>query len=293
MTRSRIAGAPISWGVCEVPGWGEMLSPARVLDDMRDLGITATELGPDGWLADDAAGVRSLLDARGMQLVGGFVTAVLHESGRRASELGSVARQAELLAEAGAQVLVLACSTGAGGYEGRVELDDAGWSTLLEGIDRVQEVGVAAGLDVALHPHVGTLVERDVDLERILSGSGVGLCVDTGHMAIGGIDAYEVVASHPRRIVHVHLKDVRERIAARVRSGDVGYAEAVASGMYAPLGTGDARVADVVLGLERAGYDGWYVLEQDVRWAVGDVDPVGDVVRSRDLVRALLKVAVA
>ena len=27
----RIAGAPISWGVCEVPGWGYQLTPERVL----------------------------------------------------------------------------------------------------------------------------------------------------------------------------------------------------------------------------------------------------------------------
>ena len=27
----RIAGAPISWGVCEVPGWGFQLEPDAVL----------------------------------------------------------------------------------------------------------------------------------------------------------------------------------------------------------------------------------------------------------------------
>jgi len=27
----KIAGAPISWGVCEVPGWGYQLTPERVL----------------------------------------------------------------------------------------------------------------------------------------------------------------------------------------------------------------------------------------------------------------------
>ena len=38
-TASRIAGAPISWGVCEVP----------VLAEMREIGPLATELGPDGF----------------------------------------------------------------------------------------------------------------------------------------------------------------------------------------------------------------------------------------------------
>jgi inosose dehydratase len=46
----KIAGAPISWGVCEVPGWGYQLGPDRVLTEMREVGLTATELGPEGFL---------------------------------------------------------------------------------------------------------------------------------------------------------------------------------------------------------------------------------------------------
>jgi hypothetical protein len=51
----KLAGAPISWGVCEVPGWGRMFPPDRVLGEMASLGLTATELGPLGYL-DLAAG---------------------------------------------------------------------------------------------------------------------------------------------------------------------------------------------------------------------------------------------
>ena len=43
----RIAGAPISWGLCEVPGWGYQLTPERVLGEMQDLGLVATEFGPE------------------------------------------------------------------------------------------------------------------------------------------------------------------------------------------------------------------------------------------------------
>lgn len=46
MSAAQIAGAPISWGVCEVPGWGYQLSADRVLREMRDAGPAATELGP-------------------------------------------------------------------------------------------------------------------------------------------------------------------------------------------------------------------------------------------------------
>jgi inosose dehydratase len=62
----------------------------------------------------------------------------------------------------------------------------------------------------------------------------------------------------------VHLKDVDAALAARVRSGELTYTEAVRRGMYVPLGQGDADIASVVTTLERAGYAGWYVLEQDI-----------------------------
>ncbi len=49
MSTPRIAGAPISWGVCEVPGWGYQLDPAQVLREMREVGLAATEIGPEAF----------------------------------------------------------------------------------------------------------------------------------------------------------------------------------------------------------------------------------------------------
>ncbi len=69
----RIGGAPITWGVCEVPGWGVMLPADRVLTEMRSLGITATELGAPGFLPRDPDELRAVLDRNGMSLIGGFV----------------------------------------------------------------------------------------------------------------------------------------------------------------------------------------------------------------------------
>src|SRR3954451_16021750 len=75
----RIAGAPISWGVCEVPGWGFQLDPSLVLAQMRDVGLVATELGPEGFLPrDPQSAARTLRDA-GLSAVGGFVPVVLHD----------------------------------------------------------------------------------------------------------------------------------------------------------------------------------------------------------------------
>lgn len=262
---SRVAGAPISWGVCEVPGWGYQMDARRVLSEMRGVGLAATELGPKGFLPEDPVGLGRLLSEYGLRLVAGFVPATLHRRDRLLQELAGVEESARTLAGAGADVLVLALSTGTEGYEQGVELSDPEWEALVEGIRRVEEVAERYGLTVALHPHYGTVVERPHQLERLVQTSDVGLCIDTGHLMVGGADPVKVTeeAAAADRVRHVHLKDVDAGLAEQVRAGELGYTEAVRRGLYRPLGAGDAGVAEVVDALDSRGYRGWFVLEQD------------------------------
>ena len=259
--RSRIGGAPISWGVCEVPGWGHQLATARVLAEMRDLGLAATEFGPDGFLPaapDRAAG---LLAGHGLAAVGGFVPVVLHDPAR--DPVPVIEQVLPFFTAAGAASLVLAAATGGDGYDARPRLDQGQWATLLANLGRVRDTAAAAGIVATVHPHVGTVVQTASELRRVLDGSDVPLCLDTGHLLVGGADPVQIAASVPDRIAHVHLKDVAADVAADVRSGRITYAEGVRGGLYRPLGQGEAGIAAIVASLERAGYRGWYVLEQD------------------------------
>lgn len=264
MTQIKLAAAPISWGVCEVPDWGLQLAPDRVLSDMRALGMHATEAGPPGFLPPDSAAMRALLDSCGLQLVGGFVTAVLHENGRRTDELASVRRQATWLAAGGAEFVVLAPALSQTGYSGAAEIPGDAWPRLFEGIDRVVEIADALGLRVAVHPHWGTAIERPGHIERFLQETSHDLCLDTGHIALGGADPLKIARDAGSRVRHVHLKDVDGPLGARVRDGSLGYNDAVRGGLFRPLGEGIAKIKDVLGLLREARYAGWYVLEQDV-----------------------------
>ena len=275
----RVAGAPISWGVCEVPGWGWQFDPATVLSQMQEVGLVATEFGPDGFLPDEPqAKVKTLAD-KGLRAVGGFVPVVLHDPTH--DPVPEIEQALEGFTAAGAGTLVLAAATGNDGYDERPVLDDAGWQVLLTNLDRLELVASRSGITATLHPHVGTMVETAGDVERVLAGSGIGLCLDTGHLLIGGADPVALAAEHAGRICHTHLKDVDATWARRVRSGAVTYTEAVRGGMYRPLGQGDVDIASIVGSLERAGYDGWYVLEQDAILAgppgADGLGPIADV----------------
>jgi len=273
----RIAGAPISWGVCEVPGWGWQYDPQTVLGEMRDVGIAATEFGPDGFLpADPAERAKTLADL-GLRAVGGFVPVVLHDPGHDPGPELAIALEG--FVAAGATTLVLAAATGQDGYDDRPVLDETGWTTLLANLDALAALAASRGVLATIHPHVGTMVENAADVDRVLRGSSIGLTLDTGHLLIGGVDPVALTVEHAHRIKHTHLKDVDAAWAAKVQAGEVSYTDAVREGMYRPLGDGDVDLATIVGTLERSGYRGWYVLEQDtiLQSAPTDEGPLTDV----------------
>ncbi|WGD37170.1 sugar phosphate isomerase/epimerase [Lysinibacter sp. HNR] len=259
--RERIAAAPISWGVCEVPGWGYQLDPSIVFQQMRQLGITATEFGPEGFLPTDPHERATVLESAGLRAVGGFVPIVFHRKDH--DPLPQIIAELEAHAAAGASTIVYAAVTGTEGYEQRSALGNGERDTLVANIERARVAAVSRGIMPVLHPHVGTVIESSVEIEEVLSRSSIGLCFDTGHLLIGGTDPRAFVSRYADRVVHAHLKDVRNDMAERVRRGEISYHDAVKRGMYCALGEGDAGIADIVRLLEEAGYSGWYVMEQD------------------------------
>jgi len=285
----RVAGAPISWGVCEVPGWGYQMTPSRVLTEMRDIGLPATELGSIGFLPDSPEGKAQTLAEYGLHGLGNFTPVLLHDPNHDPSdEINTVVDGFEAV---GADVLVLSAITGLRGYDTRPELDATGWWTLLGNLDKLSTLAASRGIRAVLHPHVGTMVETGDDVQRVLEGSQMSLCLDTGHMLIGGSDPVAVTRQVPERIAHTHLKDVDRALAKKVQDGSLTYTDACRKGMYQPLGQGDVDIAGVVTLLEKNGYTGWYVLEQD---AVLDEEPTGvgpaaDVQASADYIRSVMR----
>ncbi len=284
----QVAGAPISWGVCEVPGWGYQLAPERVLAEMQQVGLSATEFGPDGFLPADPVAMAALLGSRHLTAVGGFTPVVLHEPSHDPGP--GIERLLDSYDAARAGVLVLSAATGRDGYDARPDLDEAGWHTLLSNLDRLTALAEARGVRAVLHPHVGTMIERGDEVQRVLDGSAISLCLDTGHLLIGGTDPAKLTRQAPDRIAHTHFKDVDDRIAAQVRSGRLTYTEGVRRGMYRPLGRGDVDFAAIVGDLRRQSYGGWYVLEQDtiLTEEPRSEGPVADVRHSADYLRELL-----
>jgi inosose dehydratase len=270
----RLVGAPISWGVCEVPGWGLQLGPDRVLAEMASLGLRHTELGALGWLPLDGARVKRQLADHGLDLVGGFVPVVVHDADLSPT-ITHVRGAAQQLADAGAGLFVAALVTDLA-WSAPVDLDDDGWKRAGEHLSTIADlVADEFDLELVVHPHVGTLIEIDAQVQRALAHTDVAWCFDSGHLLIGGTDPIDFIARHADRIAHVHLKDVDATLAQKVRDNTMTLVQATQAGLFRPLGEGDARIDEVVALLDETGYERWLVLEQDLA-ITGSEPPAGE-----------------
>ena len=270
----RVATAPISWGVCEVPGWGHQLEPDRVLAEMRELGFTATELGSAGWLPDDLDPLQAILDRHELELLASFVPLVMHKADEAEATIAAATAAAELLAATGARYFNTAPVTSAD-WEPRSPLSDAEWQHMFEMFAAVDAICAGHGLVQVVHEHVGCVIETADEIERLLDNTEVAFVLDTGHMAIGGCDPLEFATKHADRVGLVHLKDTRMEVAERLNAGELTLMEAVQAGLFPALGLGDLPIAAVVRQLEASGFDGHYVIEQDCA-ITGELPGPGD-----------------
>ncbi|MFW2380122.1 MAG: sugar phosphate isomerase/epimerase family protein [Acidimicrobiales bacterium] len=263
----RVATAPISWGICEVPGWGHQLEVDRVLKEMSELGFTRTELGSLGWLPTEPNELIETLDRHGLGLLAGFVPLVLHDESEAAAAEKAAHDAAVLLAKSGATYYNTA-PVMTWDWAPRRALTDAEWSRLVAGLAMVDEICSELGLVQVVHEHVGIAVETVDDVNRLLETSPVKFVLDTAHLALGGADPLEFAIRHADRVGLVHLKDMDLELAGAFMASQLvdvpmSLMSSVQAGLFPALGGGQLPIAEVIHTLESSGFDGWYVVEQD------------------------------
>lgn len=300
--RMKVASAPISWGACEIPGWGELLPYARVLDEMCASGYAGTELGPPGYLPEDRHELRAALELRGLSLVGAFHPVPLHDPERRREATSAALTTARLLAELGAPMLVLAADgdvrraaiAGRVPADGSASLDEDGWEHACTLVGRIARNAAELGVKTAFHPHAASYVEAPHEIARLLDGTDpalVGLCLDTGHVGYGGGDPAALARAYGARVRHVHLKDLRRKVHADAVARKIDFRDAVGEGVFAPLGEGDLDLRGTLDALRDVDYDGWLVVEQDIRLGITPgAAPLADAIRSREFIRQAIGV---
>jgi inosose dehydratase len=264
----RFGVSPIAWTNDDMPELGGDTSVETILVDAQEIGFEGVELG--GKFPRDPDTLKAMLARHKLDLIGGWWST--HLLARSAEdEIAAAQDHLGLLKALGSPVFIAAeCSNAIHGDRGRPlserpRLPDADWPRFGERLNAVATYVERQGLKFAYHFHLGTVVERPEDLDRFVAhtASNVGFVIDTGHAALGGIDAAALIRRHPGRVVHVHTKDVRRAVFARVQAERKSFLDGVLAGMFTAPGDGDLDFAPAMRALAEIGYSGWIVVEAE------------------------------
>jgi inosose dehydratase len=266
--RVRLGINPLTWTNDDMPDLGAATPLETCLAEAKLAGFEGVELGNK--FPRVAGELKPILDRHGLALVSGWYGSRLLERDVDA-EMAAAEPHIALLAALGCTVMVQCEVTGSvHGEKGaplsrRPVLDAAQWALLLPRLEEMGRRLAGRGLALAYHHHMGTVIETEAEIDRLMAGTGpaVGLLLDTGHLTFAGGDPARAAERHAARVVHLHCKDIRRPVMEEVRARDLSFLDSVLAGVFTVPGDGCVDYGAVLRRLAAAGYAGWLVVEAE------------------------------
>lgn len=269
MSTIQLAISPLTWSNDDMPDLGGSIPLETCLSEMKLAGFTGTELGVK--YPRDPDVLLPILQKHGLRVASGWCSG--HLMARDVdTEWKAIAPHVALMRAAGVHAMVYGevSNTVHGDIHkplsSRVHLSAAEWQQYGQRLTELAERLMSeAGIWLAFHHHMGTIVETHQDILRLLdnTGNSVGLTFDSGHTAFGGADPAAVLAEVVSRVAHVHFKDVRPSVLQATQEHDQSFLHAVLGGAFTVPGDGVIDFAALVGVLKNANYRGWIVVEAE------------------------------
>jgi inosose dehydratase len=264
----RLGIAPIGWSNDDLPELGGDITLEQCLREAREAGYAGVEKG--GKFPLDPKVLGPILAGHGLALVTGWFSGELRH-GTVEREKRRMAQQLALYQALDVPVMMYAETTGT--VQNRIEvpvadrprMPDEEFKSYGDRLTELAEWLQAEGCPMTFHHHMGTVVEteREIDLLMARTGDAVGLLFDTGHLHFAGGDVLATARRHGRRINHVHGKDIRADVLARLKAENWSFLKGVVEGVFTVPGDGTIDFAAVAKVLAEIGYSGWVVVEAE------------------------------
>ena len=295
-----VANAPVSYGAFEltVGILPNVPDGTMVLDEVAAAGYAGIDLGPVGYLAAKEQ-LGGELRRRHLGLAGGFFELPFSDPAAMKSALDGLDSLLDVfdaakasaggpaprptLADAGSDLRRARPAQAARDHS--LGFDGEGWKRFASGVELALARCRERGYEPTFHHETGTHIEAVWEIEKLLELTPIGLCLDTGHLLLGGGDPVVAMRDWKERINHLHLKDARRKVVDQIIREVAPVAEIWKRKAFCRLGEGDLDV-DAVLEALRNGYSGWLVVEQDV--LPDDDNPLGTPARDQRANRQFL-----
>ncbi|OCG02089.1 myo-inosose-2 dehydratase [Gilliamella sp. wkB112] len=264
--------APIGWTNDDMPELGKENTFEQCISEMALAGFTGSEVG--GKYPRDTKILKHKLQARGIQICNAW-TSTFFGDGKKDQTIKEFINQMNFLHEMGAKVI--GCSEQSGSIQGLKKpifgkdkriFSDKEWNLLADGYNEIAGLAAEKGMKVCLHHHMGTAIQTTDEIDRYMEevNDDVYLLFDTGHAyySEGSQKAMlSILEKYITRIVHVHLKDVRDSIVEEVKAKGLSFLDGVRKGAFTVPGDGVIDFKPVFAILDQAGYQGWMVVEAE------------------------------
>ncbi len=295
----KVANAPCSWGALEFELEGKAPDFVQVLNEIVETGYEGTELGDWGFMPTDPQKLSEEIHGRNLKLLGAFVPVALKKPEAHQAGIEVAVRTARLMSavEGDLPFIILADENGsipertqnAGRVTPEMGLSDSEWQIFAEGAEKVAAaVKKETGLRTAFHHHCAGYVETPAEIEKLMSLTDpnlLGLVFDCGHYRFGGGDPVDGLKKYGKRVWHFHFKDYHPGAGKQGIEEGWDYFKSVSAGVFCELGKGDVDFPTLLTELEKIGYEGWGVVEQDVLPGMGK--PKESAKRNREYIRSL------
>jgi inosose dehydratase len=266
--KAKLGIAPISWSNDDLPQLGGDTPLDTCLSESRLAGFSGVETG--GKFPKTSRELAAVLGRHGLKLASGWYSGTVLDA-ELAAEKAQAGAQLAMFRDCGAPCIVYGETAGTIQNKQQValskrrRLDDAQFAAYGRKLTAFSEFCAEQQVPLAFHHHMGTAVEDERDIDRLMNATGdpVRLLLDTGHAVFAGVDPLSIIRKHGRRIVHVHAKDVRANVQKALDWTKDSFLDAVLKGVYTVPGDGSIDFATVVRRLADIGYQGWFVVEAE------------------------------
>lgn len=261
---------PIAWSNDDDRSLGAHISLEQCLDETASIGFDGIEKGHK--FPTDAAGLKAVLEPRGLRFVSGWHSLNLLENTIE-EEKAAMQPALDLLKAMGCSVIIV-CETsnaihGADdkALADRPVLPADKWATFGAGVEALAEFAASQGIALVYHHHMGTIVESEAEIDLLMARTGphTRLLLDTGHCFFAGGDPLAVAKRYMGRVSHIHAKNVRPAIRDQVYGERLSFLEGVRRGVFTVPGDAEGGVdfAPVLKVAAEHGYSGWLVIEAE------------------------------
>ncbi|HET6440319.1 MAG TPA: myo-inosose-2 dehydratase [Anaeromyxobacter sp.] len=265
----KLAIAPIAWTNDDMPELGGENTFEQCVSEMALAGFVGSEVGNK--YPKDPAVLNQALSLRGLTICNAWFSSFLTTK-PLPETLEAFLRQMDFLYAVGARVIGAAeqghsiQGQDKPVFSQKPVFTEEEWKRLAQGLNEMGRLAARKGMTLTYHHHMGTGVQTEEEIDRLLSLTEPGLVsllFDSGHLTFAGIDPLSVLRRHVKRVRHVHLKDVRRKVLERVRPEGQSFLRAVREGVFTVPGDGSIAFEPLFEVLDRAGYSGWMVVEAE------------------------------